>query len=258
MMTSKQTPPPSVLGSPSCSSSSGITLTCQQCGDDFKVKPSHHWRKYCGAICYGKAKTASRYTMKPCPECGKLKKTRHDREPTRCEPGCRGKETGRLQKKAGRTPYQSETAESKEKRLAALRTEKHRELVSAMKKGVPQTTPKTKRNSDLHFKAITGILRSSRNTTHRFRNLTKFVRDNKHLFTEEETRHKPYKDTSTYRCNAITGLMSVINGRRGTWKGWTAVSFTETFYNRGESLLSGESSSQTNDQGQTTPTAPKP
>lgn len=24
------------------------------------------------------------------------------------------------------------------------------------------------------------------------------------------------------------------------WKGWTAVSFTESFYNRGESLLSGE------------------
>lgn len=229
-----------------CCGSSGITLTCQQCGKTFREIPSHHWRKYCGQECYGKAKTAARYTMKPCPECGKMKKTRFDREPTRCEPGCRGKETSRILKEKGWNPYKSETEESREKRLSALRTEKHRELVSSIKKGVPLTTAKTKRNSAQHFKAITGILRSPRNTTHRFKNLTKFVRDNKHLFTEEETRHKPYRDSSTYRCNAISGLMSVISGRRGTWKGWTVVSFTETFYNRGESLLSGESSSLTN------------
>jgi hypothetical protein len=184
--------------------------------------------------------------MKPCLECGKLKKTRYDKDPTRCEPECRGKAISRSQKEKGRNPYQSETAESREKRLTALRSDEHRQAVSKMKKGVALTTPKTKRNSATHFKAITGILRSPTNITYRYCNLTKFVVENKHLFREEETRHKPYKDSSTYRCNAISGLMAVINGRRGTWKGWTVVSFTETFYNRGESLLSGESSSQTN------------
>lgn len=221
--------------------SNPIPITCQYCGIVFEVKPSAFWRKYCGSDCYGKSKTDARYTLKPCPECGEMRKTRHDREPMRCKGVCAGAIIGARNKATGHNPYKTETEESRERRLSSLRSEKHRDLVSARQKGVPLTTAKTKRNSEEHFRAITGIFRSPSNTTHRFKNLTKFVRDNKHLFNPEETRHKPYKDSSTYRCNAITGLMSIITGRRGTWKGWTIVGFTDTFYNRGENMLAGES-----------------
>lgn len=218
-----------------------ITITCLCCGTQFLEKPSHHWRRYCSVECSGKARTASRYTLKPCPECGKMKKTRFDREATRCEDGCRGKETQRIMKALGWSPQKSMTLDSEEKRIAALKSDKFREFVSQAKKGVPLKTDMTKRGSDKHARAIHGWLRSPDNTTHEFRNLAKFVGENRHLFSEEDTTHKPYKESLSYRCNAISGLHSVIRGRRGSWKGWTVVSYTETFYNRGANLLSGES-----------------
>jgi len=211
--------------------SSRLTLMCEQCGVTFTDQPSRHGRKYCSQACFGKARTASRYTLKPCPECGKLKKTRFEREPTRCEPGCRGKETSRIQKEKGHTPLLWVTDESRKK---------HRQNISRAKKGIACKDPKQKRNSPTHFRAVRGILRSPSNTTHPVCNLTKFVLENQHLFSEEDVLQRNPVDKPTYSCRATAGLLSILRGAVGSWKGWTVVSLTETFYNQGENLLSGE------------------
>lgn len=98
-----------------------------------------------------------------------------------------------------------------------------------------------------HPLAARGYLRSPNNVIYPYQNLAKFVRENLHLFDEDDTVWR--KRGGNVVCNAMCGLYSLRGNHNkvaGTWKGWTHVSFTETFYNRGESLLSGESSSQTN------------
>lgn len=96
-----------------------------------------------------------------------------------------------------------------------------------------------------HHRAFHGIFRSPDNKTYSVHNITAFVRKHEHLFIPEDLKW----DTRG-QCNAAGGLSKLTprrNHPQTHWKGWTLVSFTETFYNRGESLLSGESSSQTND-----------
>lgn len=117
-----------------------------------------------------------------------------------------------------------------EKRAAALR-------------GVPKTAPRQAKGA-YHHKAIHGQLRSAENKTYSFHNMSEFVRTHEHLFAPEDIQWNARR-----HCLALKGLLS-LTGKgdhvRGSWKGWTLVSYTETFYNRGESLLSGESASQTN------------
>lgn len=93
--------------------------------------------------------------------------------------------------------------------------------------------------------SIKGILRSPDNVTYRFVNMSHFVRTHEHLFLPEDVQ---WYGRGNRHCRALRGLLSLTGKTRpnGSWKGWTLVSLTETFYNRGESLLSGEASSQTN------------
>lgn len=107
----------------------------------------------------------------------------------------------------------------------------------------PQVKPLTAKGPQ-NKASITGILRSPVNVTYRFVNMSHFVRTHQHLFLPEDVQ---WYGKGNRHCRALKGLLRLTEKARpnGTWKGWTLVSFTETFYNRGESLLSGESSSQT-------------
>ena len=110
----------------------------------------------------------------------------------------------------------------------------------------PQVKPLTAKGPQ-NKASITGILRSPVNVTYRFVNMSHFVRTHEHLFLPEDVQ---WYGKGNRHCRALKGLLRLTGKTRpnGTWKGWTLVSFTETFYNRGESLLSGESSSLTNAQ----------
>lgn len=92
-----------------------------------------------------------------------------------------------------------------------------------------------------HPSAVKGAFRSPDNVIYPYTNVSKFVREHLHLFSEEDAAF--LKKGGQFVCNAMKGLYSLrMKGTKpaGTWKGWTAVSDTEVFYNRGEHLLSVE------------------
>lgn len=116
----------------------------------------------------------------------------------------------------------------------------------------PQVKPLTAKGPQ-NKASISGILRSPDYVTYPFRNMSHFVRTNQSLFLPEDVE---WYGKGSKQCRALKGLLTLTakgNHTRGSWKGWTLVSFTETFYNRGETLLSGESS-KPNASGQTAAT----
>lgn len=120
-------------------------------------------------------------------------------------------------------------------------SEEHIEKRAAPMRGRPQKHPLTAKGPQ-HQGASAGVLRSPDNVTYHYKNLTHFVREHPHLFLPEDVQ---WSDGKRQTCRAVKGLLGLREKTRphGTWKGWTVVSFTETFYNRGESLLSGECAS---------------
>lgn len=79
-----------------------------------------------------------------------------------------------------------------------------------------------------------GVIRSPDNKTFKFFCLKQFVRDNLALFDEDDIRGAHGNGI----CRAYGGLKSLFGKRcRGSWKGWTRVSFTESFYNDGGDLI---------------------
>ena len=93
-----------------------------------------------------------------------------------------------------------------------------------------------------HTRTLKGVLVSPSNEKYEFHNLKEFVRNNEHLFEEESVCWSPYKKNSkvvkagfapssalgSMSCKAYRGLVSVLLGRRGSWKGWRAVRVNET------------------------------
>ena len=211
-----------------------VTIICTQCGKVFETKPSHHWRKTCSCVCAGMAKRNK--VPKPCPECGKPRMTSLNKEPRMCRP-CAAISKGRRLRETGRSPQASATVESEERRRKALASPEVRAKRAAKAIGRKCDTEKTRKFSEAHFKGVKATFRSPDNQTYRVSNITAFVNKNPHLFQPEDVISKGKR---SYYSNATLGLSHIHAGRRGSWKGWTLVSFTETFYNRGETLLSVE------------------
>jgi hypothetical protein len=110
-------------------------------------------------------------------------------------------------------------------------------------RGRAQTKPLSAKGPE-HHKSVRGLLRSAENKTYRFDNMSEFVRTHEHLFDPDDVRWNERR-----HCRALKGLLALVakgNHTRGSWKGWTLVSFTESFYNRGESLLTLEGSAAWN------------
>lgn len=89
-----------------------------------------------------------------------------------------------------------------------------------------------------HWKASRTLFRSPENKSILVVNISNFVRENQHMFSPE--------DLVWIRggCRASKGLQALRKKGKsrvpGSWKGWTRVSFTETFYHQGEDLLDRE------------------
>ena len=81
-------------------------------------------------------------------------------------------------------------------------------------------------------------VRSPENVVYVFKNLQEFIRNNPHLFNEEDVIWKP--NIKAMRCNASAGI-EVISPRRkhpaGSWKGWTWHHTVERVLNQGRDLL---------------------
>ena len=101
-------------------------------------------------------------------------------------------------------------------------------------RGRAQSKPLTAKGPE-HHKAVHGLLRSAENKTYRFDNMSEFVRNHEHLFAPEDVVWN-----KRFHCRALKGLLTLTakgNHTRGSWKGWTLVSYTETFYHGGDDLL---------------------
>lgn len=122
------------------------------------------------------------------------------------------------------------TAEAKARSLAScmaspLRAEKHKKLMAGREK-----SEKCQKGIKNHA-AKMWHLRSPENIEHHFINLCEFIRCNQNLFNEEDIHHKALKGI---------GMLRPTNRKKilGSWKGWTWISYSETFTNGGKDLLS--------------------
>jgi hypothetical protein len=202
-----------------------ITKTCLKCGKDWKEKPSHSQRKYCSSECAGN-KIKNPCSERSCVQCGSMFiSTWKTRKKITCSPNCARLRQAETMKELGHTPIK---CRDKVKWLAAIQSESHRMAMSKINTGKVRTTPKTKRHSPQHFRAVECFLRDSFNVVHHVRNINRFVHNNPHLFPSETLNWHPTKrSNSTLCCNAAMGLASVASGRRMTWRGWQVVSNRE-------------------------------
>lgn len=114
------------------------------------------------------------------------------------------------------------------------------------RRGRPNTTELTKkgptncRSKWFSFRDPTGKVL-------RFKNIKHFIRENSHLFLEEDVVEKEYvrnsgkfikKTPSKQSSRAANGLYAIHSGGYGSWKGWTKYSVVEDKLNYGNDLLS--------------------
>lgn len=173
------------------------------------------------------------YTMKPCPECGKPKKTRHDKEPARCKGKCLGAFISRRAKRTGYCPQRTMTDESEKRRKASLRSDEHKKRASVTLSRLKKEHPKLKKHSPVCGNSLHVWLKSPNNVTYKVDNLNLFVTLNPELFDPEDTVIRPYGKSRAYN-----GLLSITRKvtPRETWKGWTLASVNEAVTTRGENF----------------------
>ena len=106
-------------------------------------------------------------------------------------------------------------------------------------RGRPKRGPLVAAFSPTHLAAVSAVFRSPDNRIYEVKNITLFVHSNKSLFKEEDVINKSKRRVG-FLCNAAYGLQHVHSGDVGSWKGWTLVSDTEVFYNKGEHPLAQE------------------
>lgn len=98
-----------------------------------------------------------------------------------------------------------------------------RKKISDSKIYIPQVLPWKAIGEENSF-AKSFKIRGPNGIVYKARNIIHFVRNNEHLFEEKTlVPHKSSKGRITRSCNAASGLTSVINGKKLSWYGWTAV-----------------------------------
>jgi hypothetical protein len=86
-----------------------------------------------------------------------------------------------------------------------------------------------------HYRATEGFLRDPKGRLHKFKNLSHFIRENSHLFSEEDVTWR--KSSRYFKCRALGGLQSIMPTKKnpmGSWKGWTIGSMVESICFSGE------------------------
>ena len=169
------------------------------------------------------------------------------KEWTRTCPGCGKtiKYISRVTKKKG------ERLDSKCKSCLAKRTiathEHTREAIlraASTRTGIAHTGKNAADENNM--RGISGDLRDPRGKSHKFKNLSHFVRENEHLFPPESTIWKSVgrslngKKAKTRSCNALVGLLRIMPTQKHpmcSWRGWTVGSMVESVCTNGTDLL---------------------
>lgn len=202
-----------------------ITITCAACGKEWKEKPSHFWRRYCSTKCAGNT-VKNPDSKKTCVNCGgQFYTTWRTRKQITCSLSCAYKWRGKLFKKNGHSwiKYRNES-----KWLESVQSEENRKKISAINLGKVCSTPKTKRYSPQHARAVECFLRSPSNVVYYVRNITRFVHENHKLFPPQTLNWKPHnKYKASLSCAATSCLAAVASGRRMSWRGWQVISNRE-------------------------------
>jgi hypothetical protein len=157
--------------------------------------------------------------------CGETKElVRHQAKKLRfCKP-CANKHHA-LQMK-GQIPYEMMNEAGRERWLATLRSEKHREKLSEALVGVPHSGPLAAKGSSRHTKARHFTVSSPSRRIYAVHGIQNFIRANPWLFKKSDVKWKPNnKNGSSFACRASFGLGSLVRKAhtRGVWKGWTLV-----------------------------------
>ena len=186
---------------------------CAFCGAQFT--PHKKTSIYCGLICRWRRnqKKRNQTGKKKCRQCGIDFLPSGARQGCFCGESCR---SIRIKKIA----YQGECLSCGKQ--VANRSMRCYRCRGNLQVGVKLKTPKTKALSSLHARAAEGLFRDPRGVVHYFRNIIKFVHENKSLFFPEDSIQRRGS-----RSRASHGLCCVYNGRSGSWKGWTLVSDVE-------------------------------
>lgn len=203
-----------------------VTLTCKKCGKEWSAIPSRASRSFCSDKCAGNVKNAYP-KRKTCVCCGEefLIKSKNSRRVTTCSASCKNKVHSKWMSEHGHTPLKFR---DESKWLDSLHSDEYRAKLSRINMGKVFETPKTKRFSLNHTRAVECFLRDTRNVIHYVRNITRFVHLNPALFHEDDVRWKKVGKTGkSWVCKATHGLQMVARGDVGTWKGWMLVSGRE-------------------------------
>lgn len=198
-----------------------ITKTCAACGKEWKEKPSHAFRKFCSAECAGNA-IRIQDKEKICTQCGSaFKTTWKTRSNVTCSLKCAHLRHGQQQRNSGHSPIRFR---DEKKWLSAVKSEENRLRASKTNAGKIRSTPKSKRFSPNHSRAVECWIRDPQNIVHYVKNIAGFVHKNPHLFPPETVIwRKSGKHGSTHDCASAGGLRSIASGRRNVWRGWMLV-----------------------------------
>lgn len=201
-----------------------ITKVCPVCGKEWKEKPSHVWRVHCSARCAGN--NLKHPKTNDCVQCGnKFDTTWRTRKQITCSTQCLSKWKSKLHKESGNSRIRNRNYS---KWLAVMQSEDNRLKMKVLNTGKIRTTPKSKRYSPQHIRAVECFLRSPSNVVYYIKNITKFVHDKPELFPPDTLRWvKGKRSGASISCNATHGLAGVARGHRMTWRGWTVVSGRE-------------------------------
>lgn len=227
---------------------------CLQCGEEFILKKRPQQR-LCSKVCAGKHHSSHATLTQKCPTCDTLFTSLKWERKKYCSMECfrtdkqtrtaqeienirRGGEAVRktIEWKIANKAHLQRLAESikgKPRNRSAV------EKTANTLRGVPQTAPGSARG-ETNRRSVAFYLRDPNGCTHRGKNLLEFVRRHEQLFSPEDVVWSRITPTKTaVICRAYKGLLSLrrVTDTPGSWKGWTLVSFTETFYNEEQDLL---------------------
>ena len=192
--------------------------TCPCCGMDYEVKASHGRRLYCSVVC--KAIMQRRRVEVACPDCGRKTIRRLSAGVARC-PKCTALERAARQRARGYSPRVNATPASEARRLARLRSLENRARISAAAAGRPMATASTRKFSGRHWRSVAFALQAPDGREYRGRGIELFVHDNPDLFDPADIVPKTGRYGLPTVCNASAGLRSVNRACRNSWKGWT-------------------------------------
>ncbi len=197
------------------------TLQCEICSNPFRVAKHDLWRKRCpDCVRLGKRLCRRKIHTKICPVCKEPFITVRA-EKKCCSKTCGFTLTSQRNKANGHNP---QSFVDPEKWRKAMQSDERRKKLSEANTGKIRTTPKSRRFSPHHARAVEFFVRSPDNRIWHVQNITRFVHEHENLFAPSSVIWTEGPSKASIRCHASHGLATIGRGFRASWRGWTWVS----------------------------------